>query len=308
LLRTRAKPGDPELSILSVQSWVAYGHVGNAAALFPLQRLGAEVWAINTVQFSNHPGYGGFAGQVFEGAAIAALIDGLDARGVLGQVDAVLSGYLGEAATGEAVLDAVARIRALRPDALFCCDPVMGDRAGGLYVRPQVASLLQQRAPGVADILTPNQFELELLVPELLTPQRDRGTPPTLRQVSDAAQALRRRMRTAGPALVLVTSVDAHETPAASVDLLLASDAGNVLLRTPRLDLAVNGAGDLIAALFLLHVMRATDPVAALEQAVSSVWGVLERTARAGLREPMIVQAQEELVTPSRRFNAIPLG
>ncbi len=311
------------MSILSIQSWVTFGHVGNAAALFPLQRLGAEVWAINTVQFSNHPGYGSFAGQVTEGSAVAALVAGLAARNVLGEVDAVLSGYLGEAATGEAVLDAVARVRALRPDALYCCDPVMGDRAGGLYVRPDVATLLQQRAVASADILTPNLFELELLVPALATPApampalptpslpmsdppRD-PPPPTLRRIAEAAQALRARMRPGGPALVLVTSVEALETPPGSIDLLLAGNAATVLLRTPRLPVEVNGAGDLLAALFLLHVLRLRDPTAALEQATSAVWGVLARTAEAGQREPMIVQAQDELVSPSRRFSAVPL-
>ncbi len=289
------------MSILSVQSWVTYGHVGNAAALFPLQRLGAEVWAINTVQFSNHPGYGSFAGQVTDGAAVAALVGGLDARGVLGEVDAVLSGYLGQAATGEAVLDAVARVRALRPDALYCCDPVMGDRAGGLYVRPEVATLLQGRAVAAADLLTPNLFELELLVPAL----RD-DPPPSLPRVAEAARALRARMRPEGPALVLVTSVEARETPPDSVDLMLASSRGTVLLRTPRLPVEVNGAGDLLAGLFLLHVLRLRDPVAALEQATAAVWGVLARTAEAGRREPMIVQAQDELVAPSRRFSAAP--
>ncbi len=289
------------MSILSVQSWVTYGHVGNAAALFPLQRLGAAVWAINTVNFSNHPGHGSFAGQVTQGAAVAALVGGLDARGVLGEVDAVLSGYLGEAATGEAVLDAVARVRALRPDALYCCDPVMGDRAGGLYVRPEVAALLQGAAVAAADILTPNLFELELLVPGL----RD-DPPPTLHRVAEAAQALRARMRPGGSALVLVTSVEARETPHGAIDLLLAGGRGSVLLRTPRLAVEVNGAGDLLAALFLLHVFRLRDPVAALEQATSAVWGVLARTAAAGQREPMIVQAQDELVAPSRRFRSEP--
>ena len=290
------------MSILSVQSWVTYGHVGNAAALFPLQRLGAEVWAINTVQFSNHPGYGSFAGQVTDGAAVAALVGGLAAHGVLGQVDAVLSGYLGQAATGEAVLDAVAQVRALRPDALYCCDPVMGDRAGGLYVPPEVAALLKQRAVAAADILTPNLFELELLVPALCG-----DPPPSLHRVAEAAQALRARMRPEGPALVLVTSVEARETPPEAIDLLLASGGGTALLRTPRLPLEANGAGDLLAALFLLHVLRSADPVAALEQATSAVWGVLARTAAAGQREPMIVQAQDELVAPSRRFTSVVL-
>ena len=131
--------------------------------------------------------------------------------------------------------------------------------------------------------------------------------PPTLRRVAEAARALRARMRPGGPALVLVTSVEALETPPGSIDLLLAGNAGTVLLRTPRLPVEVNGAGDLLAALFLLHVLRLRDPVAALEHATSAVWGVLARTAEAGQREPMIVQAQDQLVSPSNRFSAVPL-
>jgi pyridoxine kinase len=287
------------LNILSIQSWVAYGHVGNAAALFPLQRLGAEVWAINTVQFSNHPGYGGFTGGMLGGDAVSELIAGVAARGVFGRLDAVLSGYLGEAATGDAVLDAVARVRHLRPDALYCCDPVIGDRDGGIYVRPGIAALLRDRATVAADIITPNQFELEQLVPG---GGNLSGRP--LADIAQAAQALRRRMRAGGARLVLVTSVEAIETPADAIDLLLATGDGSLLLRTPRLPLQVNGAGDMIAALFLLHVLRLRDPVRALEQATSAVWGVLQQTAAAGSREPLVVQAQEELVAPSRCFAA----
>jgi pyridoxine kinase len=106
------------VNILSIQSWVAYGHVGNAAAVFPLQRLGVEVWAVNTVQFSNHTGYGAWTGQVFTGAEIAAVIDGIAARGVLACCDAVLSGYMGDAGIGTAILDAVARVRAASPAAV----------------------------------------------------------------------------------------------------------------------------------------------------------------------------------------------
>ena len=287
------------MNILSIQSWVAYGHVGNAAALFPLQRLGAEVWAVNTVQFSNHPGYGSFTGRTLGGEQVAALLAGLAARGVLGQVDAVLSGYLGDAATGAAVLDAAARVRALQPAMLYCCDPVMGDRDDGLYVRPDVAALLCDHAVGVADILTPNQFELGQLMPGVLG-----GAGVSLAELDRAAQALRRRMHSSGPRLVLVTSVEALETPGDSIDLLLATEQGSLLLRTPRLPLAANGAGDMIAALFLLHLMRLRDPAQALERATSSVWGILARTVEAGTRELQMVQAQEELVTPSRHFPA----
>ncbi len=286
------------MNILSVQSWVAYGHVGNAAALFPLQRLGVEVWTINTVQFSNHPGYGGHTGRVTGGAAVAELIDGLAARDVLPRIDAVLSGYLGDAATGGALLDGVARIRALRPDLLFCCDPVLGDDGPGLYVAADLAQLLRDRAVGHADILTPNRFELEFLLGEA---GADTASLPALLA---QARRLRARMRAEGPGLVLVTSVATEETPATHVDLLLMTAQGGYRISTPRLPIATNGAGDLIAALFLHHVLAGAGPVAAFEQAASAVWCVLARTVELGGREPAIVAAQQELLTPHRRFHA----
>ncbi|MGI4745909.1 MAG: pyridoxal kinase PdxY [Janthinobacterium lividum] len=286
------------MNILSIQSWVAYGHVGNAAALFPLQRLGAEVWAVNTVQFSNHPGHGGFTGQVFTGAMIGELVEGIAALGVLARTDAVLSGYLGNEAIGEAVLDAVARVRMLRPDMLYCCDPVMGDRGPGLYVRAGIPGLLHDRAVAQADILTPNQFELEQLVPGL------GAGPHGVDGLVEAAHGLRGRMHQAGPRCVLVTSVEARDTPAEAVDLLLVSDTGAALLRTPRLPINASGAGDLISALFLFHLRDGNDPVKALERAASSVWGILRQTAEAGSHELLLVQAQDELVHPSRTFRA----
>ena len=157
------------MNILSIQSWVSYGHVGNASATFPLQRMGAEVWAINTVQFSNHTGYGSWTGEVFTGAQIGALVDGIAARGVLPRCDAVLSGYLGDPTVGEAILTAAVRVRAANPAALWCCDPVIGDVGRGVYVRPMIPEFLRDRAVPLADILTPNQFELEWLTGRTVT-------------------------------------------------------------------------------------------------------------------------------------------
>jgi pyridoxine kinase len=148
--------------ILSIQSWVAFGHVGNAAAVFPLQRLGFEVSAIHTVQFSNHTGYGAWTGQVYDPSSIGDLLTGIEARGALLGFAAVLSGYMGSAGTIDAVLGAVARVRVLNPDVLYCCDPVMGDVGRGVFVRPEIPEAMRL-AVAQADMLTPNQFELELL-------------------------------------------------------------------------------------------------------------------------------------------------
>lgn len=277
-----------------MQSWVASGHVGNASAVFPLQRLGAEVCAIHTVQFSNHPGHGGFTGQVFNGAAIGGLVDGLAARGVLGRCDAVLSGYVGGADVGGAVLDAVSRTRAARPGAWYCCDPVIGDEPEGVYVKAGVADLVAGRAVPLADILTPNLFELRHLTGHACL---------SLRGVADAAQWLRGRMRRDGPGAVVVTSVRAEDTPEDAIDMLALDTGGAWRVRTPRLLRRFNGAGDLLAALFLFHRWR-TDTPNALSMAASSVHGVLRQTDAAGADELCIVAAQTELVAPTTRFHA----
>ena len=151
------------MNILSIQSHVAYGHVGNAAATFPLQRIGAEVWPIHTVQFSNHTGYGAWTGRVFEADLITELMEGIAQRGVLGQCDGVLSGYMGSAETGAAILDAVARVKAANPNARYCCDPVIGDVGRGVFVRPGIPEFMRECAVPAADIVTPNQFELDHL-------------------------------------------------------------------------------------------------------------------------------------------------
>ena len=284
------------MNILSIQSWVAYGHVGNAAAVFPLQRLGAEVWAINTVQFSNHTGYGSWTGEVATGAAIAALVEGVAERGALPRCDAVLSGYMGDREIGTAILDAAARVRAANPRALYCCDPVIGD-VGGVYVRPGVPEFIRAEALPQADIVTPNQFELQHLTGLGCS---------TLEEVKRAVADLQTALRTGGPRSVLASGLVMQETPADAIDLLACEDGTCHLVRTPRLDLAVNGAGDVLAALFLFHRLATGSAVTALQAAAASVHGVLRRTAAAGSRELLTIAAQDEFVCPSLRFHAMP--
>lgn len=284
------------MNILSIQSWVSYGHVGNAAAVFPLQRLGAEVWAINTVQFSNHTGYGHWTGQVFTGEGVRSLVDGIAARGVLARCDAVLSGYIGDPGIGQAVLHAVEQVRAANPRALYCCDPVIGDEGQGIYVRPGIQEFLRDQALPVADIATPNRFELEHLTGHSCS---------TLESAKRAASFLGAALNARGPRTVLLTSLQTEQTPAGNLDMLVAAAGSFYLLRTPRLPLDINGTGDAIAALFLFHFLRSGDAKAALEIAGSSLHGILRRTSEAASGELLIVDAQDELIAPSRTFAAI---
>jgi pyridoxine kinase len=279
------------MNILSIQSWVAYGHVGNSSAVFPMQRLGHEVWAVNTVQFSNHTGYGAWKGQVYSGDAIRDLVDGIADRGVLGAADGVLSGYMGDAAIGEAVLDAVARVKAVNPEALYCCDPVIGDIGRGVFVRPGIPEFMRDRALGVADIITPNHFELEYLA------GMEARDDAALVRALDAVHAL-------GPAVVVVTSLHTDDTPLGFLDLVVSDRGRKWRVRTPLLPVSVNGAGDAIAALFFVNYLATRDAGEALSRAASSVYGLLRRTEEAGSREILTVAAQDEFVNPTTVFAA----
>ncbi len=277
------------LTILSIQSHVAYGHVGNASAVFPMQRLGCEVWPIHTVQFSNHTGYGAWKGRVFDGGMIDEVMAGIAERGVLPTCDGVLSGYMGSADIGHAILSSVARVRAANPKALYCCDPVIGDVGRGVFVRPGIAEFMRDKAVPAADIVTPNQFELELLTG--LTS----ATAATARAAIAALQAM-------GPATVLLTSLITDDTPDDAIDMAAASHGHVFKVRTPRLPVNVNGAGDAIAALFFVHFTRTGSAALALQRAAASVYGLLKRTADAGSREILTVVAQDEFVNPTTQF------
>jgi pyridoxine kinase len=279
------------VQILSVQSSVAYGHVGNSAAVFPLQRLGHEVWAVNTVHFSNHTGYGAWRGPLLAPSDVAEVIAGIEDRGVLGEIDAVLTGYQGDPAVGAVILDAVARVKQANPDAVWCCDPVMGDVGRGMFVKPGIPEHLRDTVVPAADVVTPNHFELDFLAGT---------TSRTLAEVLAAVDVV----RASGPRDVLVTSVLHDEVADGSLDVVAVSDAGAWAVTTPLLPIAPNGCGDLTAALYLAHLRTTGEPATALVRTTSSVFAVLEATVAAGTREIALVAAQEAIASPPERFTA----
>jgi len=281
-------------TVLSVQSRVAYGHVGNAASVFALQRLGCEAWALDTVAFSNHTGHGRWRGSVVAAAEIASLFEGIAQLGILPGIDAVLSGYLGGAATGPVLLDIVEEVRAANPDALFCCDPVIGDVETGSYVTDGIAEFFRDRALALADIVTPNRFELEYLT----------GAPvATLAEAAVAAEALRAQ----GPSIVLVTSLDAAPSQSDRVSMLAAGPDGAWVVETPRLPVVLNGCGDVTAAVFLAHLLRGASLSDALALTAAAIFAVIETTLRLDRYELALVAAQDELLSPTRRFVPQPL-
>jgi len=277
------------VQVLSIQSSVAYGHVGNSAAVFPLQRLGHDVWPVLTVHFSNHTGYGAWRGPLLDPAEVREVIAGIDDRGALSGVDAVLSGYHGDPAVGAVVLDAVARVKSLNPGAVYCCDPVMGDVGCGMFVRPGIPEFLRDTVVPAADVLTPNHFELDFLAGRTTT---------TMAEVLEAADAVRDR----GPRDLLVTSVLVADTPADSLDVVAVSDDGAWAITTPLLPISPNGCGDVTAALYLAHLTTTGSPTRALSLTTSSVFAILEQTLAAGTREIRLVAAQDAIAHPPERF------
>jgi pyridoxine kinase len=278
------------MRFLSLQSHVAYGYVGNRAAVFPLQRLGHEVWAVNTVEFSNHTGYGAWKGRATPADQVAEIVHGIEALGVLATCDALLTGYVGDAALADVVLDTARKVRAANPKAVWCCDPVLGDIDTGIYVKPGIDTFFKQRALPAADLITPNHFELEHLTG---------GKVETLDQALAATRQLLN-----GPRLALVTSLRRTDGPADRIEMLAVTPDAAWSITTPLIGfpIAPNGTGDAVAALFAAHWLESGDIPSSLAKAASSIFAVLEQTAAMGERELQLVAAQDRMVHPPRLF------
>ena len=280
------------MKILSIQSAVAYGHVGNSAAVFPLQRIGVEVLPVYTVNFSNHTGYGAWRGPLISPEDVRDVITGIEERGVLPEIDVVLSGYQGGEGIGDVILDAVARVKAANPSAVYACDPVMGNAKSGCFVAPAIPVLLRERVVPSADIITPNQFELGFLT----------GTEPTdldstLASV-DAARAM-------GPSTVLVTSVERPDRPEGTIEMLAVTDDGAWMVQTPHIPMKANGSGDVTAALFTAHLRETGDAAVALARTTSSVYDLLQNTYDSGQRELRLIESQEAYAHPRLQFDVV---
>ncbi|TQK72498.1 MULTISPECIES: pyridoxal kinase PdxY [unclassified Nocardioides] len=281
------------MRILSIQSSVAYGHVGNSAAVFPLQRLGHEVWPVFTVHFSNHTGYGAWRGPLLAPSDVAEVITGIEERGVLATCDAVLSGYQGSPAVAEVIVDAVRTVKAANPAATYTCDPVMGNAKSGCFVNPEIPPIIRTSVVPVADILTPNQFELGFI-----TGRDALSGPSSLDDILAAAD----EVRVLGPATVLITSVERLGAPEDVIEMIAVTGDGAWIVQTPRLPMKANGSGDITAALFTAHLHSTGSAAMALGRTVASVYDVLAATLESGERELRLIAAQEAIAVPDERF------
>ena len=277
------------MRVLSIQSSVSYGHVGNSAAVFPMQRLGHEVMPVYTVLFSNHTGYGAWKGPMMSGDNIRDIVTGIDERGGLHDVDLVLSGYQGGNDIGDAILDAVELVKQRNPNATYTCDPVLGSAVSGCFVAPEVQSLIRDRVVPKADLITPNQFELGFLTDT---------NPLTLEETLASVELVQAK----GPQRVLVTSVLRPDRPEDTIEMLAVTPDGAWLVQTPQLPFKANGSGDVTAALFSTHLLTSGDPADALSRTAASVFELLNNTLKSGHRELQLIESQEAYVQPKQQF------
>lgn len=269
----------PSGAVLVVSSHVARGSIGNRAMVFALERLGFTVWAVPTVILPYHPGHGAAERIVTDDRAFGTLLESLCGQEKAGGVAGIISGYLASPGQALAVARAVERVKAARPEALYLCDPVIGD-AGRLYVGEPLAAAIRDQLLPLADIATPNAFECGWLA-----------------GVAEAEKAdLAELARRLSPPSVLVTSAPALMRGAIGNLLLTQSEA--VLFEHPELPTPVKGTGDLLAALLLGRKLEGHAWAKAAELALSSVFEIVAGTARAHADELLLAELQDSIVHP----------
>ncbi|MBD0400344.1 pyridoxal kinase PdxY [Flammeovirga sp. EKP202] len=282
-------------NILSIQSHVTYGHVGNSAAVFPLQYSGFEVWPLNTVQFSGHTQYDGWKGDVFSGEHLRSVLEGVFRHTPKSSCDAILAGYLGSKDTGNIVYEIVADIKKENPDALFCCDTVMGDVEAGFYISEEVPPLYKNKIIEVADIITPNQFESEYLSDQKI-------------KTLDDAKQVARLLHAKGPKLVYLTSLKIEETPSGHLTVLLFDGKNHFIIHNPIIEMGeVYGTGDLFAALTLANILNGFPANKALERTISSMYQLIQATAEKKRLELDLIGSRKFFEPNSILFEAIQL-
>lgn len=282
------------MNILSIQSHVVYGRVGNRVSVFALERMGHEVWPINTVQFSSHAGKKGYTGMAFGAEHIHELILGLESLKVLSACDAVLSGYIGDSDTGMAICEAVAKVKRARPEAIYCCDPVMGDYPEGMYVKPALQEFFIKEALAMADIVMPNVFEAELLSGIKIIDK-------------PSAQKAVLAIKDLGPKIVIISS---YKDKSNNTGFLASDDKEILKILSPSLAFKKppKGSGDLSSALFLGYYLKEKNMAKALELTISALYCVLKASMATidGIEQDYLslISAQEAIEKPHGHFLA----
>ena len=281
-------------NILAIQSHVVFGHAGNSAAEFPMRRLGANVWPLNTVQFSNHTQYGQWTGCVMPANHLSDIVQGIADIGQLQRCDAVLSGYLGSAEQGEQILDIVRQVKAANPAAKYFCDPVMGHPEKGCIVAPGVAEFHTRHAMPASDIIAPNLIELEIL------------TGHAVNSVDQAVSAAR-ELIAQGPQIVLIKHLARAGYRLDKFEMLLVTADEALHISRPLVDFGARqpvGVGDVTSGLLLVKLLQGAPLRQALEHVTAAVYGVMAVTKEMKEYELQVVAAQDQIAKPEMRFTA----
>lgn len=285
-------------NVLSIQSHVVYGYAGNKAAVFPMQLLGIDTWALNTVQFSNHTQYGKWKGMVMPKEQIGEIAQGIAEIDALHECDAVLSGYIGAAEQGAEILAVVAKIKALNPNAIYFCDPVMGHPDKGCIVAPGVAEFLRDEAMAQADIIAPNLVELRELT----------GLPvENFEQAIEAINVILSK----GPKRVLVKHLSRVGKDLSQFEMVLANQDGIYHISRPLHEFVGRdpvGVGDLTSGLFLANLLNGKSDLDAFEHTANAVNDVMSITQQSGKYELQIIKARNLIVNPESRYQAVKIG
>ncbi|WP_435953467.1 pyridoxal kinase PdxY [Dryocola sp. BD626] len=284
-------------NILAIQSHVVFGHAGNSAAEFPMRRLGANVWPLNTVQFSNHTQYGKWTGSVMPASHLSDIVQGIADIGQLQRCDAVLSGYLGSAEQGEHILSIVRQVKAANPNAKYFCDPVMGHPEKGCIVAPGVSEFHTRYAMPASDIIAPNLIELEILS----------GHP--VNTVEEAVSTAR-ELIAQGPEIVLVKHLARAAMQQDRFEMLLVTAQEAWHIHRPLVDFGERqpvGVGDVTSGLLLVKLLQGASLREALEHVTAAVYDIMVVTKKMGEYELQLVAAQDGIARPEHFFTAVAL-
>ncbi|MFN3608729.1 MAG: pyridoxal kinase [Hyphomonas sp.] len=277
------------MSVISIQSQVVFGHVGNSAAIHPMMANGVAVYAVPTTLLSNRPGYPTLRGKVLPADLVSDLLRGVEERGLVGTAKIVVTGYLGSLENAQAAGDFLARARAANPQLTYICDPVIGDSDLGVFVAAALPDFFRKVLVPMADIITPNAFEFGLLA----------GL--DTHGAGAVAQALRRGLPSL-PGRIAVTGAIPEDAPGMIDTLLL--EAGTLWrIRTPKVDVRPHGTGDLFTGALTGALDGGMTLVAAAEQAVGSVYAALSAMTPDDAEMPLAGQV-DALRWQARAFRA----
>lgn len=258
--------------VISIQSQVVHGHVGNSAAVYPMQAEGVTVAAVPTALLSNHPHYPTMRGTVLDSELVADLLRGVEERGLVDRASVLLTGYLGSPATARHVARFAADARTHNPNLVYLCDPVMGDEDLGVFVADGLTEIFRDQLVPLASIITPNQFELALL------------TGITVHDEAGFLKAGRAIVANNSPAMI-ATGCTLVDTPDGEVETILCDKGLVTRIATPRLPIRPCGTGDLLGGLVAAHLAKGAAVETALRRAVEGTFRVLEHTHQAGSDE-----------------------